>query len=381
MSRISLFPLLSLTLAAGVLHGNSPSAESVDVFEAGQDGYHTFRIPSIIRTADGHLLALCEGRKAGRSDTGDIDVVQRRSTDGGRSWGPLQVVWDDEANTCGNPCPVVDQTTGTVWLLLTWNAGDISEREVATGFGQDSRRVFVTNSTDGGETWAAPRDITVHTKAATWSWYATGPGAGIQIRHGVDAGRMVMPCDHKQPGRDGTDFYSHVIYSDDHGAHWQLGGRSPGAEVNESEVVELSDGRLLLNMRNYNREQRSRQICISEDGGLSWHSQRHDPALVSPTCQASLRRLRWPTPDAPGVIVFANPASPKDRVRLTVRASLDEASSWRYSRVLVAGSAAYSCLVALDNDDIGCLHERDKYQRITFARFPLQWLMAETNAE
>src|SRR5690606_29857649 len=105
--------------------------------------YHTFRIPSIIRTAEGSLLAFCEGRKNSRADSGDIDLVMRRSDDGGDTWSDLGVVWDEGENTAGNPCPVIDTSTGDIHLLMTWNSGKRNEKKIATGFGEDSRRVFV----------------------------------------------------------------------------------------------------------------------------------------------------------------------------------------------------------------------------------------------
>ncbi len=350
--------------------------EQVDVYVSGTGGYHTYRIPSVVVTTRGTLLALCEGRKHSRSDTGDIDLLLRRSFDGGRTWSATQVVWDDGPNTCGNPCPVVDRQTGTIWLLLTWNAGTVHERQVRPGFGADSRRVFVTWSQDDGCTWARPVEVTRQVKDETWSWYATGPGAGIQMQHGKHAGRLLIPCDHKVPVDGRSHYYSHVIYSDDHGKTWQRGGSSPRDGTNECEVVELQGGRLLLNMRNYDRRIPARQVCFSDDGGAHWYGQRHDRTLVEPVCQASIRRYRWPSSDRPGVILFSNPASTTHRVRLTVRASYDDGRTWPDARVLYPGPSAYSCLCVLPDGRIGCLYEKDAYKKITFARFRLDWLQA-----
>ena len=100
----------------------------IPVFDAGQDGYHTYRIPAIIVAPERHGAGVCEGRKKSRSDTGDIDLLLKRSTDGGKTWSAQQVLWSDGENTCGNPAPVVDQTTGIIWLLLTWNHGADKEK-------------------------------------------------------------------------------------------------------------------------------------------------------------------------------------------------------------------------------------------------------------
>jgi sialidase-1 len=183
--------------------------------------------------------------------------------------------------------------------------------------------------------------------------------------------RLVIPCDHIEA--ETRHYYSHVIYSDDRGKTWQLGGRTPDHQVNECEVVELAGGRLLLNMRNYDRAQRTRQTALSDDGGLTWRDQRHDPALVEPICQAAIERLRWPTGDRPGVILFSNPASPAGRVRMTLRASFDEARTWPREKVLFEGPSGYSDLAVLPDGPIACLYEAGEgsiAESIVFAAIP-----------
>lgn len=356
---------------------DSPSdgLNQVDVFVSGEGGYDTYRIPAIVATNQGTLLAFSEARKHSRSDTGDIDLLIRRSIDNGTTWSDAAIVWDDGINTCGNPCPVVDRATGVIWLPLTWNSGKVGESKIQTGFGTDSRRVFMTCSRDDGKTWSEPYEITSDTKDKTWSWYATGPGAGIQLEHGENRGRLVIPCDHDTPTETSKGHFSHTIYSDDHGKTWQLGGTAPLDRENECEVVELLEGQLMLNMRNSDRSIHHRQIAFSDDGGLTWKNQRQDKTLIEPICQASIRRYRWPKGNEPGVILFSNPADKKKRKNMTVRASLDDGKSWPFARQIYAGSSAYSCLVALPDGRIGCLYEADDYKRIRLATFDLNWLM------
>jgi sialidase-1 len=273
----------------------------------------------------------------------------------------------------------VDRDTGTIWLLSTWNRGDDREPQIIAQTSKDTRRVFVLRSTDNGRTWSAPREITADAKLTNWTWYATGPGAGIQLEHGPQRGRLLIPCDHIEAGTKA--YYSHVIYSDDRGANWRLGGRTPQDRVNECEVVELDDGRLLLNMRNYDRAQRTRQAALSRDGGLTWTDQGHVPDLIEPICQASIRRLPSPHAGAGSVLVFSNPASTR-RERMTVKLSTDEGRNWPAARLLHAGPSAYSCLVALPNQSAGCLYEagdKSPYETITFARFPVAWLAAASS--
>ncbi len=361
-----------------VSHSARAAGEPVKepIFISGQGEYHTYRIPSLLVSKRGALLAFCEGRKSGSGDAGNIDLLLRRSLDQGRTWEPVQTVWDDGPNTCGNPCPVLDRDTGTIWLLLTWNRGDDREPQIIAQTSKDTRRVFVTCSTNEGATWAAPREITREVKRDQWTWYATGPGAGIQIENGAHRGRLVIPCDHIEAGS--KRYYSHVIYSDDRGQSWKLGGSTPGDQVNECEVAELAGGRLLLNMRNYDRAQRTRQSAVSADGGLTWTDQRHVPELVEPICQASLRRHSWPSGARPGVLLFSNPASSK-RERLTLRASFDDGATWPAARLLEAGPSAYSCLAVLPNGEVGALYETGQanpYERLVFARLSVEWIRA-----
>lgn len=360
-------------LAATVLGLFAPAAHppmlnpvQAPVFVAGQGAYHTYRIPSVVVTKKGTVLAFCEGRKSGRGDAGDIDLVMRRSTDGGKTWGETQVVWDDAGNTCGNPCPVIDAKTGTVWLLLTHNLGTDTEAKIVGGTGQGSRTVWVTRSDDDGATWAKPVEITKDVKKPGWTWYATGPGVGIQLK----SGRLLVPCDSKSEG--GKRRESHVIYSDDGGKTWKLGG-VVGPQCNESQAVELADGAVMLNMRTYQGNNR-RLVAISKNGGESFTDPVEDAALIEPVCQASILRL----PGEGGGILFSNPASTK-RERMTVRLSRDEGKTWPHAKVLHTGPAAYSCLTVLPSGEVGCLYERGEkqpYEEIAFARFDRGWLTA-----
>ena len=336
---------------------------TVEVFRSGEGGYHTYRIPALIETKKGTLLGFCEGRRGSRSDTGDIDLLLKRSRDGGKTWGAVQVIADMGPNTIGNPCPVQDRKTGRILLPLTFNLGNVTEKQMIDRAVPARRTVFVCHSDDDGKRWSTAREITEQTRRADWTWYATGPGNGIQTK----TGRIVIPCDHVEEGT--KEKYSHVIYSDDGGGTWKIGGRA-GAGTNECAVVELRDGSLLLNMRSYHGKNR-RAVAVSRDGGLTWSETRWDEALVEPVCQASLIA-------AGGVLYFSNPASVK-RERMTVRASRDDGGTWA-ERVLHAGPAAYSSLATVGKRDLGCLYEcgeQSAYERIVFARFARAWLRGE----
>lgn len=348
----------------------APDLAQGDVFVAGEDGYHTYRIPSIIATPSGSLLAFAEARKGGAGDAGDIDLVARRSDDGGRTWGPMSVIGDNGPNTFGNPCPVVDRDTGTIWLLTTHNRGTDHERDILAGTSAGTRTVWVLRSTDDGRTWSTPAEITGSAKQADWTWYATGPGIGIQLR----GGRLVIPANHAVAG---TQVHrSHVLYSDDHGTTWRIGGISADG-TNESQAVELADGRVMLNMRNHPpRAPNRRQVAVSADGGLTFAMPRIDAALPEPPAQASVLRYTMQATGGRNRLLFSNPSG-RGRERMTIRLSEDEGETWPVWRVLHEGPAAYSCLVVLRDGTIGVLYERGQrtaYERITFARLDLAWL-------
>jgi len=348
----------------------APDPRYTEVFVAGEKGYSTFRIPSIIATAQGTLLAFAEGRRDGSGDAGDIDLVLKRSSDGGQTWSPLQVVGDNGPNTFGNPCAVVDRTTRTIRLLTTQNRGVDREKDIIAGTSQGGRTVAVLRSTDDGVTWSPPEDITASVKQADWTWYATGPGVGIQTR----TGRLVIPGNHAVAGT--AVHQSHIVFSDDGGRSWQMGGSAdPG--TNESQIVELTDGRLMLNMRNHPpKAENFRMVATSADGGRSWSQAKPDLALIEPPAQASLIRSTTVGADGRSRLLFSNPASAR-RERMTVRMSENEGATWPASRVVHEGPAAYSSLVVLPDGSMGLLFERGErspYEKITFVRFTLQWL-------
>ncbi len=370
IARTKRWPKRHLPILILVIVGFANCAFSQDplnyLFKSGSEGYKCFRIPAIVTTTEGTLLAFAEGRKKGCSDTGDIDLVMKTSKNNGLTWSELKVIWDDGENVCGNPAPVVDETTGAIHLISTWNLGKDHEREIIDGKSEDSRRVFVLRSGDQGKSWSSPEEITSAVKEEDWTWYATGPCHGIQLKNGPLKGRLLIPCDHIEA--DTKKYYSHSIYSDDHGESWKLGGTTPQDQVNECTVAELLGGKVILNMRNYDRTQKSRKISISEDGGDSWSDIQADQTLVEPICQASLLSI-FVTDKENHTLFFLNPAHKEMRENMTLRISRDQGVTWSGSKVLHQGPAAYSDLTHLSNGNLGCFYEAGEsnpYQGIVF---------------
>jgi sialidase-1 len=347
--------------------GASRTPRETDLFVSGSGGYHTCRIPSLIVSRKGTVLAFCEGRRNSASDSGEIHLLLRRSVDGGETWQPVQVVAKDGPNVMGNPCPVFDRNTGILWLLLTRNLGEDHESQIRSSTGKGTREVWVMKSADDGATWTKPREITKVVKDPDWTWYATGPGVGIQLT----SGRLLIPCDHAEKGRNGSS--SHAIFSDDHGETWKLGGTVP-PNTDESQGVERADGSILMNMRQ-NAGKGCRAVSVSRDGGATWSDLAYDAALVEPVCQGSIQRMTDPSRGGKSRILFANPGS-KRREKLTVRLSYDEGQTWPVSKLLHAGPSAYSCLAILADGTIACLYEGGDrlYEKLTLARFSLDWL-------
>lgn len=324
--------------------------EHTEVFVAGRGAYHTYRIPAIVRSNDGTLLAFAEGRKNNHHDHGDVDLVLRRSTDGGRNWLPMQLVYEEGGAadvTIGNPVPVVDRQTGRIWLFLC----------------RDNKNVLVTSSDDDGRSWQQPIDLTATLKRNEWGkWYATGPGHGIQLK----SGRLLIPANHGTSGAR-RNSRVHIILSDDHGATWRIGGESDML-ANENSVTELEDGRLYVNMRmsgHDNSKPYCRLISWSNNGGESIGPTDLDRQLTCSVCEASVLRFR--RRDCADFLLFSNPNSQR-RERMTVRASQDGGRTWNKGLEIYAGSSAYSDLVQLDNEMAGLLFERDHYASITFVR-------------
>jgi sialidase-1 len=340
------------------------------LYVSGTEGYHTFRIPSLIITQQGTILAFCEGRKINRQDHGDVDIVLKRSTDLGETWSPLGLVYEEgggEKITIGNPCPVIDQSTGTIWLP----------------FCRDNNDIFITYSTDDGMTWQQPRKITASVKKPTWGHYATGPGVGIQLKRGPHVGRLLIPCDHRDLAVDlaGTvdgNLTAHNFYSDDHGKTWQLGGQHQGWAMGEPQLVELDDGTVMANIRSNIGPYRV--VSVSSDGGLTWGFSHREPPLIGVEprgTQGSIIRYTDRSTHGRSRILFSNPASTKKRERMTVRLSYDEGKTWPVSKLLHDGPSAYSCLTVLPDNRIGVMYERGIKgfrETVTLEVFSLGWL-------
>jgi len=333
------------------------------LFDSGKEGYPRYRIPSLIVTPKGALLAICEGRNDGGGLTGDIDIVCKRSTDQGATWSDLSRIADAGKDTLGNPCAVVDRDKGVIWLALSCSAGGDLEKDIVRGRTQTRTRVLLCHSRDDGKTWSDLRDITASTKLPEWTWFGAGPGTGVQLADG----RLMIPCYHADE-RDRI-YRSHVIFSDDHGKTWSA-SEPAGAYCGECYVVPRRNGEIYLNART-NQGLNRRTVAISKDRGATW-SATYDENLYDPHCQGCVIAIPSPENTRP-IWLFSNPAGP-GRHDLTLRVSFDEGKTWPKRQRIASGDGQYTSLAVLPNGRIACLYDawRDGDYRLYFTQFALE---------
>ncbi|WBO66458.1 sialidase family protein [Streptomyces camelliae] len=379
--------LAALSLLTGPLTAQVPPAHAAPgcvasvPYVSGRGGYHTYRIPALVRTRHGTVLAFAEGRRNGAGDSGDIDVVLRRSADGGCTWGPLTVVAAGHGDTRGNPAPVVDPRTGAVVLVTCGNSGKVTEGQISRG--EADRRVYVQRSRDDGRRFSPPEDITAQVKRPGWRWYATGPGHAVALTRGPHRGRLLVPANHSVAPPAGSSGAGprydggHALYSDDGGGTWHLGFVSATTggvtNVNETTATQLPDGRLYFNARDqYGTAPGHRLDAYSGDGGRTLDR----PYTVQPTLndvpvvQGSVLQLHGP--DAP--LLFSAPSVPTARRALALWSSTDAGRTFTRLRTLTHRPAAYSDLVQLGPATVGVLYETGaahSYDTLEFRRLTL----------
>ncbi len=364
---ISTIFLMSFSVGAQAADG---LGKPVDVFVPEKDGYPAIRIPSLIATRSGTLLAFAEGRQGG--DHSQNDIILKRSTDGGQHWSELQVIQDAGELALNNPQAVVLDSGR---ILVMYQRSKLGEHQAKPGFGPDAYFTFVQHSDDDGQTWSSPLDVSRSVKREQYvTSVASGPGIGIVLQRGVHRGRILMPMNQGPYG----DWRVYAAISDDNGKTWRSGECAPedgSGHGNEVQMVERSDGTVLLNARTQGGGTRHRKTALSRDGGKTWSQLEDEMELVEPVCQASILRYSWPDKSVanqtPSRIMFLNPASSESRENGVLRLSYDEGKTWTESTTLYAGPFAYSCLTKMKDGQIGALFERDHYAAISFISIPL----------
>lgn len=375
-----LFSLLAMPLIA------QTAPYKVTVFEGETAGYRGYRIPALVMTPKGTLLAFCAARKE-LGDWADIDIALRRSTDGGKTWSPMRIIADRGTMTVDNPVPIVDRRTGAVHFLFQVNYAQL----------------YYMRSDDDGLTFSAPVDITeaahdfrrgwASDKSKTqygWNVVAPGPGHGIQLANGRLLSTIWMSPNYRH-----RPSATAIIYSDDGGKTWKAGALIPsGKLVNPSEHValELADGRVMTNQRSESEEHR-RALAFSADGISDWTTPEFHEALFEPVCMASLIRVSAQPKQKRNRIMFANPDSRpgnadfskennmRSRDDLRLRLSYDEGKTWPVVKLLQEGGTGYSDMAVGPDGAMYALYEhvvpggaQGSKHNIALARFTLEWL-------
>ena len=380
LSNVFLIALCLLSTAGANAGTSQPMFEPV--FERGEDDYPEYRIPSLVTTEKGTLLAFCEGRKT-LSDHAQNDIVLKRSTDGGQTWGELIVVHEDGENVLVNPCAVALDSGRILMMYQHFPAGyharamgNRIKRLEAGLSGPKVSTTLLACSDDDGKTWSKPRDVTKGTKRqAPIVSTATGPGRGIVLSRGRHKGRIIMPTNEGWYVDNARFFNVYSCYSDDNGQSWKCGEPAPNGSQgngNEVQMVELKDGSIMLNSRS-SGSSGYRKIAVSSDGGHTWTPLIDERQHPEPRCMGTILRYSFPK-DSEGRLLFANPGTKRGRKQGTVRLSYDDGKTWPVSKVIYEAGYAYSCLTKLKDGSVGLLFEKDGYKSITFARFTLDWL-------
>ncbi|HEX4792611.1 MAG TPA: sialidase family protein [Humisphaera sp.] len=381
--------IIPLMLGARFAFADDVAVEKSPLFTAGEQGYATFRIPGLVITSRGTLLAYCEARRSAKGDWVPIDIMMRRSVDGGKSWSPAKVIAQPPADaklepgaagiTLNNPLAIADSNSRAIHFLYCVNYA----------------RCFIMHSDDDGATFSSPVEITATFEKFrpeyNWNVLATGPGHGITLR----SGRLLVPIWLSTGGHTHRPSAVATVYSDDSGKTWQRGQiivtHTPTTpNPSESAVAEMADGRVMISIRNESFRYR-RLVAFSADGATNWSEPKFDDALVEPICEGSLTTV----PHDAETILFANPANPeaqqgsnvlgaakgKQRINLTVKLSRDMGTTWRASKVIDSGIAGYCDLAADPGGTVYCLYERGgaqgnqfDTQSLTLARFDVSWI-------
>lgn len=362
------------------------------VFEADSEGHAVYRIPAIISLPNGDLLAFAEGRVHGSDDFGDVNLVMKRSHDGGFTWSPLVTLVDYDSLQAGNPAPVLDlfdpnHPEGVVFLF--YNTGNNHEYDIRMNKGV--RETWLIKSVDQGKTWSEPENITLqvhrpnnpefnpsYTSKEDWRSYANTPGHAFQFQKGPFAGRIFVAANHSSgpPKDEFAEYQAHGFFSEDHGKSFEISESIQFPGGNESIAAELSNGRMIMSTRNQKGDIRQRILAFSSDGGKTWDEQYFEPQLPDPVNQASI--LDIGEKDGKTILAHSNAADEHDRNYLTIKISYDEGKSWDHiipvdftADATKLPWTAYSDLVKLDASTLGIIYERDNYRQIVFKQ--IRW--------
>lgn len=368
------FAFSIITLATATTCAHAEILGQSDAMVAGVGGYNVYRIPGFAVAQDGSLLLFAEGRPSGSDPgaAGDIDIVYRRSTDSGQTWSPLSVLHQANNFDYSDPRVVVDHVNGSVHLqYVQWPTG-CGQTCVPSGLGDNSSVIFHQSSNNNGVTWSGPVNINAQVKDPSWGSLNPGPGLGIQLKwqdsDPTRNGRLIIPAHQRPPSYRGV-----ALYSDDGGATWAHGSGVTPNFVDESEVIELTNGDLLWDGRQGSGSVRNRSI--STDGGNTWGQAHQGDITITAVDSALVRYSAKRDGDDRDRILFSGPlgsniGAGNSRDNIGVWTSYDEGKTFINPVQIQSGSAAYSVIDKLPNGSIGLVYEIN-HQTIRYVNFDL----------
>lgn len=379
---ISLFlVLLALTSCETTEAPMAP--ERISLFEMGEDGSKFYRIPALVKAADGALVAVADKRGDALGDLPNIiTIVSKRSTDGGKTWGDMSIVAKgDTVAKCGYGDAVViaDEVKGNLVAVFSGNNGLWHSNESSL------IRTYTSTSTDSGKTWGEVKDITDQVYGGVYGegtrhGLFTGSGSGVQLKHGEHAGRLMLVVAARNDASWGGTLSNYAVYSDDGGQSWQVSKNAACVDGDEAKVVELANGNVLMSIRN--RAKGHRLFSVSTDGGETWSEPKLNETILDPACNGDIVAYTY---KGKNLLLHSLPASPTTREKVTVYVSEDNGETWMPKRCIYPGYSAYSSLQLLDDGTIGIIVEEGKWDgnlpgddgfNLGYYRFNLPWLMA-----
>lgn len=350
------------------------------------DGVHTYRIAALSTTPKGTLLCVYDMRRSmGRDLQEDIDIGLSRSLDGGLTWQPVKVIIDmgeygglpQAENGCSDPGIVIDQQTGEIFCFAVWMNGKPGQHQWI-GDGSEpgfeigkTAQFLMVRSQDDGVTWSKPENLTRTLKQESWWLLAPSPQSGFSMADGT----LVMPVQGREGQADLATFAT-LMVSQDHGQTWTV-AEPAYRGGNECQAALLSDGSIMLNMRN-DRE-RFRAIAVTKDLGKTWepHATSRN-TLIEPNCNGSLLHVDTVVDGKSAhLLLFANPHTQQGRTHQTIQVSFDDGQTWPESHHLLLDEglgAGYPSLTRVDDEHVGIVYEGSQAQ-LTFERIPLRELL------
>jgi len=373
--NLSCLLLLSISIGTMVCRAQSREPESTLLFAPGDGGSKFYRIPALVTAADGSIVAVADKRiETMRDLPGKIDIVARRSTDGGRTWSPAyDIVRHRDDYGYGDAALVVDRTTGDLLCIFASGKGMWKTTP------DDPIDINVARSRDHGATWSAPERITAqlwgtasnHPVSKGWYGAFAASGRALQLRDGTLLFAIAARTGEKFP-----PLSNYVCVSNDGGRRWQLLPVPVDCRGDEAKLVELSDGRWLMSIRNPDGGRR--KFAVSADRGVTWSAPQRWEEMPSPGCNGDIIRY---TSRADGFerdrLLHCIPLDSVGRRNVSVLMSYDEGKSWPVCKSVWSGDSGYASLTVLPDGAIGLLTEVGNGKEgfgIYFTRLTPEWL-------